>query len=418
MYDSTWESGLLCQDEWYRDNKILLPSQARISLGRFFYSVNNHPSAIRKTIMKFYEFWKGKVMKMRRKMMTAVLTMAMAATMVTGCGSATSETTVSNDNAQEGTVYKVGIVQYVDDASLNQIEKAIEAELDAKSAELGVTFEYADYTHNGQADSTVLNQIAADLIADKVDIIIPIATPAAMVMQNAASEATREDGNLIPVVFSAVSDPAGAGLVASNDAPGANITGTSDAIDTEGIMNLIMTANPETDKIGLLYDKSQPSSEGSIADAKAYCDANGIAYVEKTGTTTAEVQAAADSLVAEGVDAVFTPQDNTIMTAELAIFEKFTEAGIPHFTGADSFALNGAFCGYGVNYTNLGTATADMAVDILVNGADPATTAVKTLEDGIITINTETAEAIGLDYTALKELGSELVEITTATDFN
>lgn len=105
------------------------------------------------------------------------------------------------------------------------------------------------------------------------------------------------------------------------------------------------------------------------------------------------------------------------MTAELAIFEKFTEAGIPHFTGADSFALNGAFCGYGVNYTNLGTATADMAVDILANGAEPAATAVKTLEDGIITINTETAEAIGLDYTPLKELGSELLEITTATDF-
>ena len=106
------------------------------------------------------------------------------------------------------------------------------------------------------------------------------------------------------------------------------------------------------------------------------------------------------------------------MTAELAIFEKFTEAGVPHYTGADSFALNGALCGYGVNYENLGTATADMVVDILINGAEPATTAVKTLEDGIITINTETAEVIGLDYTVLKELGSELVEITTAAEFN
>lgn len=350
---------------------------------------------------------------MKRKMMAVVLTMAMTAAMVTGCGS-TTESAAQNNG---GTVYKVGIVQYVDDASLNQIEQAIEAELDAKGAELGVTFDYANYTHNGQADSSVLNQIAADLIADEVDIIIPIATPAAMVMQNATADVTTADGGMIPVVFSAVSDPVGAGLVASNEAPGANITGTSDAIDTEGIMNLIVTANPDTDKIGLLYDKSQPSSAGSIEDAKAYCDANGIAYVEKTGTTTAEVQAAADSLVAEGVDAIFTPQDNTIMTAELAIFEKFTEAGIPHYTGADSFALNGAFCGYGVNYTNLGTATADMAVEILVNGAEAAATPVKTLEDGIITINTETAEAIGLDYTALKELGSELIEITTAAEF-
>lgn len=350
----------------------------------------------------------------KRKIMTAMLA-AMTAVMTAGCGSA-EEKSVSQET-QGGTVYKVGIVQYVDDASLNQIEKALEAELDAKGAELGVTFSYADYTHNGQADSSVLNQIAADLVADKVDLIIPIATPAAMVIQNAVSDVTTADGGRIPVVFSAVSDPVGAGLVADNEAPGGNITGTSDAIDTEGIMKLIMTVKPDTDKIGLLYDKSQPSSAGSIEAAKAYCDSNEIAYVEKTGTTTAEIQAAADSLVAEGVEAVFTPQDNTIMTAELAIFEKFTEAGIPHFTGADSFALNGAFCGYGVNYVNLGTATADMAVDILVNGKEPAATPVQVLKDGIITINTEVAETLAIDYAPLRELGSALVEVTTASEF-
>ncbi|MBO5068856.1 MAG: ABC transporter substrate-binding protein [Roseburia sp.] len=345
---------------------------------------------------------------MTRKMMAMAMTMAMTAAMVSGCGSKEGS---AGNSAADGTTYKVGIVQYVDDASLNQIEKAIEAQLDAKGAELGVTFNYADYTFNGQADQSILTQIAADLIADDVDVIIPIATPAAVVMQSATEE------NQIPIVFSAVSDPAGAGLVASNDAPGANITGTSDAIDTEAIFDLILAANPDTAKVGLLYDKSQASSLGSIEDAKAYCDANGIAYVEKTGTTTGEIQAAADALVAEAVDAVFTPQDNTVMTAELAIFEKFTEAGIPHYTGADSFALNGAFLGYGVNYTNLGTATADMVVEILVNGADTATMPVQTLADGIITVNTETAEAIGLDYTVLKDMGSELRETVTAEEF-
>lgn len=344
-------------------------------------------------------------MIMKKKLTALLLTAAMAAVMLGGCGA--KEDTADGDK----TTYKVGIVQYVDDASLNQIEAAIEAELSAKGEELGVTFDFAGYTHNGQADSSTLNQIAADLVAEKVDVIIPIATPAAMIMQAATED------NQIPVVFSAVSDPVGAGLVASNDAPGANITGTSDAIDTPAIMNLIVTANPQAKKIGLLYDKSQPSSTASIADAISYCEANGLAYVEKTGTTTAEVSAAADALVAEGVDAVFTPQDNTIMTAELAIFEKFTDAGIPHYTGADSFALNGAFLGYGVNYTNLGTATADMAVDILVNGAKPGETAVQTLSDGIITVNTETAAALGLDYTVLKEFGSDLVEVTTAEEF-
>ena len=97
-----------------------------------------------------------------------------------------------------------------------------------------------------------------------------------------------------------------------------------------------------------------------------------IKYIEKTGTNTDEIQSAADALIAEGVDAVFTPTDNTVMKAELSIFEKFTEAKIPHYCGADSFALNGAFVGYGVDYANLGVQTADMVVDVLVNGADPA----------------------------------------------
>ena len=377
---------------------------------------------------------------MKRKVVSFVMAAVMTAALA-GCGSnsgagnqeaqtqpggqtptQTQEQANANANANaleetqpaqtgDGTVYKVGIVQYVDDASLNQIRKAIESMLITSGETSGITYDFEHYSHNGQADATVLNQIAADLVADEVDIIIPIATPAAMIMQNATED------NQIPVVFSAVSDPVGAGLVASNDAPGANITGTSDAIDTEAIFGLIMAVNPDTDKVGLLYDKSQAGSLQSIADAKAYCDANGIAYVEKTGTTTAEIQAAADALVAEQVDAVFTPQDNTIMTAELAIFEKFIDAKIPHYTGADSFALNGAFCGYGVNYENLGTVTADMAIDILVNGKDPATMPVKTLSDGIITINTETAEAIGIDYSVLESMGSELRETVTAQEF-
>lgn len=349
---------------------------------------------------------------MKKKLMAMALVAAMALMSMVGCGNSAAESGTESGTANEGrTEYKVGIVKYVDDASLDQIESAIMAELDAKGAELGVTFNYQDYTTNGQADSTVLNQIAADLVADEVDVIIPIATPAAMVMQSATED------NQIPVVFSAISDPVGAGLVASLDAPGANITGTSDALDTDAIMNLILTANPDAKKIGLLYDKSQDSSNAAIATAIDFCKANGLEYVEKTGTTTAELSAAADALVAEGVDAVFTPSDNTVMTAELAIFEKFTEAKIPHYAGADSFALNGAFLGYGVNYTNLGTVTADMAVDVLVNGANPAETPVQTLADGIITVNTETAEACGIDVSIFEGLGSKLVEVVTAESF-
>ncbi|MGN0156670.1 MAG: ABC transporter substrate-binding protein [Lachnospiraceae bacterium] len=348
---------------------------------------------------------------MKKKLLSVLLTAAMAATMMTGCGNSASTSADAGDTAASGTVYKVGIVQYVDDASLNQIEKAIEDELTAKGKELGVTFDFADYTYNGQADSSTLNQIATDLIAENVDVIVPIATPTAMIMQAATED------NQIPVVFSAVSDPLTAGLVDSLEAPGSNITGTSDAFNTDTLMDLMFAANPDIQSVGLLYNKSEDASTAAIAAAKAYCDAKGVTYVEKTGTNNDEVSLAADALVAAGVDAIFTPTDNTIMTAELAIYEKFIAAGIPHYTGADSFALNGAFCGFGVNYVDLGTATADMVVDILVNGADPATTPVQTMSNGIATVNTETAAAIGLDYSSFAGLCDSVNEIKTAEEF-
>lgn len=317
----------------------------------------------------------------------------------------------TQETAGDGAVYKVGIVQFVDDASLNQINSALCEQLDAKGEELGVTFDYADYNFNGQADSTMLNQIAQQLIAEEVDVIIPIATPAAVIMQ-AATEDCR-----IPVVFSAVSDPEGAKLVASLEAPGSNVTGTSDALNTKAVMDLMFAANPDIKTVGLLYNKSEDASREPIEDARAYCQEKNVEVVEKTGTTNDEVMLAADALTAAGVDAVFTPTDNTIMTAELAIYEKFTEAEIPHYGGADSFALNGAFCGYGVNYVELGKATADMAADILVNGKDPAAVPVVSLDNGIATVNTDTAQEIGLDYSMFEGMCSELKEITTAKEF-
>ena len=315
------------------------------------------------------------------------------------------------EEAESGKVYKVGIVQFVDDASLNQINSALCARLDEKGAELGVTFDYADYNLNGQADATMLNQIAEQLLAEKVDVIVPIATPAALIMQAAAEESRT------PVVFSAVSDPVGAGLVASLESPGSYVTGTSDALNTEAVMDLMFAANPDIRKVGLLYNKSEDSSKQPIADAKAYCAAKNVEVVEKTGTTNDEVMLAADALAAEGVDAVFTPTDNTIMTAELAIYETFIEAGIPHYAGADSFALNGAFCGYGVNYVELGTATADMVAELLAQGKDPAQMPVVLLDNGIATVNTETAQALGLDYGMFADLCSELKETKTAEEF-
>ena len=181
------------------------------------------------------------------------------------------------------------------------------------------------------------------------------------------------------------------------------------------------TADPDFKYVGLLYDQGQDSSTQAIADAKAYLDKAGIKYIEKTGSTTDEINLAAQSLIAEKVDAIFTPTDNTVMTAELSIYESLAKAGIPHYCGADSFALNGAFCSYGVDYANLGKMTADMVVDVLVNGKDPATTPVQTFDNGIATVNTETCKALGMDFNKIKEeftpLCTQVVETTTSESF-
>ena len=194
------------------------------------------------------------------------------------------------------------------------------------------------------------------------------------------------------------------------------------ALNTDAIMNLILAVNPDIDTIGLLYDLSQDASTQAIADAKAFCDSKGIKYIEKNGTTTAEVQMAAEALIAAGVKAVFTPTDNTVMTAELSIYETFTEAGVQHYTGADSFALNGAFVGYGVDYVQLGEATADMVAELLCDGKTPADLPFQTFDNGIATINTETCEALGLDLDTVKKAFApyctEVVEVTTAENFN
>lgn len=356
-------------------------------------------------------------MKKTMKKITAAalsLTLALSLAACSGGNGSSASGGGSSSGGENGTVYKVGICNYVDDASLNQIVDNIQTQLAALGEQYNVTFDISYDNCNG--DATVLNQIIANFLSDDVDLMVGVATPVATAMQ-----AATEDSQ-IPVVFSAVSDPVSTGVVESLEAPGANITGTSDYLDTNAIMDLIFAANPDTKKIGLLYDQGQDSSATPIAHAKEYLDSKGIQYVERTGTTTDEVMLAAQALVSDGVDAVFTPTDNTIMTAELAIYETFIDAGIPHYTGADSFALNGAFLGYGVDYANLGVETANMVADILVNGADPATTPVKTFDNGTATVNTETCAALGLDYDTITEtfapLCTKVASITTAESFD
>ena len=336
-----------------------------------------------------------------KKALALVLTLVMVFSMV------------SLVSAEEKTSFKVGICNFVDDASLNQIIANIRERLGEIEQEKGVTFEIAE--DNCNLDTSVMQQIVANFIADEVDLMVGVATPVAIGMQGMTAD------NGIPVVFAAVSDPVGAQLVESLEKPGANITGTSDYLDTAAVLNLIFAANTDAKKVALLYNPSEDASAAPIAEAKEILTAKGVEVKEYTGANVTEVMQAAEAIVSDGMDAVFTPTDNTIMAAELSIYETLAEAKIPHYTGADSFALNGAFLGYGVDYANLGRETGDMIAAILVDGADPAATPVQTFDNGTATVNTETCEAIGFDFEAIKEAFgpycTKVQEITTAEAF-
>ena len=346
------------------------------------------------------------------KKFVAVMTAAAMLTSLSACGASAStassaaESTASSAAADsttgssaDATTYKVAIVQQLDHASLDEIRTAIEAELDAKAAEKGITIEYKDF--NGQNDATTLNQIGTQVVSDGYDAVIPIATLAAQCMATAC-ESTKT-----PVIYAAISDPAAADLTDID-----YVTGTSDALITQSIMDMIFAVQPEAKTIGLLYSNSEANSTTPIAEAKAYLDAKGIAYVEKTGNTNDEIMTAANALVGQ-VDAVFTPTDNVVMAAAAAVSETLTNAGIPFYTGADSFVTAGAFATCGVNYTELGTYTADMALDILETGTVPE---YHVMDGGIITVNTETAAALDLDYSAFNDLAGTVVEVETTAE--
>ena len=346
-----------------------------------------------------------------KKITAIVSSLILSASLLVGCGAssapapttapaATPAATVAAETAAETTEvksYSVAIVQQLSHSSLDEIHEAISAELKARAEAAGMELTISDY--NGQNDTTMLGQIGAQALDDKVDMIIPIATLAAQTMVTAAEDTGT------PIVYAACSDPETAGLTGLD-----NVTGTSDALNTPFILDMMLAINPDIKTVGLLFSNSEDNSITPIAEAKKYLDEKGIAYLEKTGNTTDEIVAAAASLVGR-VDAVFTPTDNRVMDAEVAVAEILNEAGIPHYTGADSFVQSGAFTTCGVNYTELGKYTADMAFDILEGGAVPE---FHVMDGGIITVNTDTAKALNIDYSVFSTMANTVTEVTTA----
>ena len=207
---------------------------------------------------------------MKNNIMKKLFTLALAGVMIlslAACGAKDPQPDSGTDGSTPRS-FRVAIIKQLDHASLDEIANAVTAELDKIAADNGVTIEYE--VTSGQGDQTILKQLSDQAIADGVNAIVPIATTAAQIAALSAEETKT------PVVYAAISDPETAKLTGID-----YVTGTSDALNTEFIMDMMFAQNPNVAKVGLLYSLNEPNSTKPIADAKAYLDAKGIEYVEQ-----------------------------------------------------------------------------------------------------------------------------------------
>lgn len=311
-------------------------------------------------------------------LLMVVMVIAMA---FTGCGGKGSD-----QKKAKSDLPTIGIVQIVQHPSLDTIRKNIIAQLAEDGFIDGetVTIDY----QNAQNEQANLKTICQKFSSKNYDLIIAIATPSA---QAALGETTE-----IPIVFSAVTDPVAAKLVKDLNAPGGNITGTSDAVSAEKIMNLALKITPDIKTIGALYNTGEANSVSVIDDLKEFAKAKGLKVIEAPVTNSSEVQQSAQFL-AEKADAVFSPIDNTVASSMPVIVQTLNQAKIPFYVGADSMVNDGGLATYGINYEVLGKETGKMATKVL-KGTAPGTIPVMQMSDMKTYINKKTAEAIGVTF--------------------
>ena len=284
----------------------------------------------------------------------------------------------------DGGKIKVAIVQPMSHTSLDQIRDTIISELEASGRD-----DIEIVTENANNDTSALSTIMQNLRSEGVDIVVPIATGTAQ-----SAKAVFE-GDDTPILFSAVSDPDAAGLTGSDSE---NITGVSNNIPADEIVKLIEHFQPDFQKIGFLYTSSETNSVSTINAAKAYCDANGIAYEEASIANLSELPTAVEALISKGVDALYTGNDNSIASAMPTYTDAAYSKGIPVYCGADSMVADGGFATTGVNYVTLGEQTAAMILKV-ADGAKPSELPYETLSEYAKFVNLQAADTLGLTLT-------------------
>lgn len=316
--------------------------------------------------------------------------------LASGCG-AKLEGEVSQVPATENNEKaRIGIVQTMNHPSLDEIREYTIIGLEEQGMKDKVDVIYKD----AQGDPANINTIVNQYVGENVNMIIPIATTAAQ----SAAAATND----IPIVFAAVSYPVKAGLVTDMNLTDKNITGVSNAIAIEDIFELSQKLTPNVKTYGFIYNLGEVNAVAGIDRAKAYCDEKGYKYVEATITNSSELLQATQSLVGK-VDAIFTPNDNTVASAMSLLSSEAIKAGIPVYVGADSMVKDGGFATVGIDYKVLGRQVAAMAKRIL-DGETIKDNPVEIINQYSNMINIKTAKALGISIDEETLKGFQIIE--------
>lgn len=313
--------------------------------------------------------------------------MGMAVLSLAACGGSNTDATDATD-ATTASTYKIGVLQLVEHEALDASNAGFVAALD----EAGLAYEIDQ--QNAQGDQSACQTIAAKLVNDGDDLILAIATPAVEAIAGATTE--------IPIVGTAVTDFAESGLIASNDAPGGNITGSSDLTPVAEQIELLVKLLPEAKTVGVLYCTAESNSEIQVAMAEEACAAANLTAVRYSVSSSNEIQQVVESAVGK-VDALYCPTDNTIAAGMATVAMVANENKLPTICGEVGMVNAGGLASYSIDYFELGKRAGNMAVRILTEGADPATMPIEHLaaEECELVTNEETAAALGIDLSVL-----------------
>ena len=294
-------------------------------------------------------------------------------------GAETPATDHGGDAAAEGESVSIGISQIVSHPSLDAARDGFKAAL----ADAGYDVDWME--QNAQGDQSVAASIAGTFASEDLDMVLAIATPTAI----AAAQAITD----IPVLFTAVTDPVGSALVESMDAPGGNVTGTSDAVDVADLLELVTRISPDAETVGIVYNAGEPNAVTQVEWAEEAADELGLTIELATADTSGAVQQAADSL---DVDAFFVITDNTVVSALETLIQVAEDKSIPVIASEGDSVARGAIATIGIDYYSLGYQTGEMAVRLLSGEADAATTPVEVQTDLALYLNTGAAERMGV----------------------